>query len=50
MEAYLSGELSAGDKARFEEHFLKSPRCRERVENLRALREVLARRPSSPIG
>jgi hypothetical protein len=49
MEAYLSGELSAGDKARFEEHFLGSPRCRERVENLRALREVLRRRPSSPI-
>src|ERR1043166_3635007 len=50
MEAYLSGELSSGEKARFEEHFLGSPRCRERVESLRALREVLARRPNSTIG
>src|SRR5437867_10404414 len=50
MEAYLSGELSAGDKARFEEPFLASPRRRERVENLSALREVLTRRPSSPSG
>jgi hypothetical protein len=49
VEAYLSGELSANDKAGFEEHFLESPRRRDRVENLIALREVLARSPGSPI-
>lgn len=49
IEAYLSGELSGSDKARFEEHFLGTPRCRERVENLRALREALTRRPNSRI-
>ena len=49
MEAYLCGELSAADKARFEEHFLASPRRRERVENLRALREVLALPGPGPV-
>ncbi|HEX9984265.1 MAG TPA: zf-HC2 domain-containing protein [Thermoanaerobaculia bacterium] len=43
IDAYIRGELSAADRARFESHFLRSRRRRERVKTAEAL---LARLPS----
>lgn len=37
IHAYLSGELSATDRERFETHFLASPRRRERMAFVRSL-------------
>ena len=37
IQAYLSGQLSAEDRERFETHFLASPRRRERVAFVRSL-------------
>jgi hypothetical protein len=43
IDAYVRGELSAADRARFESHFLRSRRRRERVKTAEAL---LAQLPS----
>lgn len=43
IDAYIRGELSLEDRARFESHFLRSRRRRERVSTAEAL---LARMPS----
>src|SRR4029450_11495709 len=49
IHAYLDGQLSAEDRARFEAHFLASPRRRERVvfvrDLLTAIRRGAARAP-----
>src|SRR5688572_24492463 len=37
IRAYLVGKLPEGDRSRFEQHFLASPRRRERYEFLRSL-------------
>lgn len=41
IETYLRGKLRPNEKSQFEEHFLKFPRRRSRVEFTKALLEVL---------
>jgi anti-sigma factor RsiW len=43
IHAYLDGQLSAEDRARFEAHFLASPRRRERVVFVRDLLTAIGR-------
>jgi hypothetical protein len=38
VDDYVAGRLASDDRARFERHYLASPRHRERVANARALR------------
>jgi hypothetical protein len=44
IDAYVSGELSAGDRKRFEQHFLASSKRRQRVAFAQALLSSAARR------
>lgn len=44
IDAYLAGELDAGERTRFERHYLASPVHRRRVDAVRLLRHV----PSAP--
>jgi hypothetical protein len=43
IEAYVRGELSSGDREKFNSRFLTSSRRKEKVENARAVREYLSR-------
>ncbi len=43
IDSYVCGELSANKRARFEKHFLSTPRRRERVEFARGLIKSVAR-------
>src|SRR5262249_20401370 len=42
IEAYVRNELSETDRQRFEQYFMRSPRQRERVKDLRALMRIVA--------
>jgi hypothetical protein len=46
IEEYLANQLSASDRARFEEHYLQVPRHRVRVETIRRLLADAASRTS----
>ncbi len=46
IHAYLTGGLSGADRARFEKHFLASPRHQARVAYLRDLLSALERMPA----
>jgi len=41
IDSYLGGEMNPRDRERFENHFLLSPRRRQKVENARAMRRVI---------
>ncbi len=45
VDAYVAGELEAGERAAFEAHYLASPLHRDRVASARALREAIAGAP-----
>ena len=45
VELYFYGELDAADRARVETHVLSCESCRQRLEDLQAIRHALASRP-----
>jgi anti-sigma factor RsiW len=49
MTDYLDGALSAGDRAKFEEHIAGCDGCRAYLAQLRMTREVVGRLANEPI-
>jgi anti-sigma factor RsiW len=49
MTDYLDGALSAGDRARFEEHIAGCDGCRAYLAQLRTTREVVGRLAEEPV-
>lgn len=49
MTDYLEGALSAGDRARFEEHITGCDGCRSYLEQMRTTMRLLGRVPDEPI-
>jgi len=49
MTEYLEGALSAGDRARFEDHIAGCDGCRSYLEQMRSTIHLVGRIPDEPI-